>query len=433
MFNDYVLPNNREAEEALIGSVLIDNSLLKKPTVASITGEDFYLHRNGWIWDACVSLGDTLDVLTLNALLEKRGVLEEAGGAPYIAALLVNIPSAMNAERYAEIVRELAIRRRDIRIGQTIVSKAYEGTLDRAKYVDMLSKNEKVEGGAESLHNSLKQLVDMVEERSKNPKEIWGIPTQFTDLDKKIGGLHPEQTIIFAATAGKGKSVLAMQIAKNIAEQGIGVAIYSFEMSARRVLMRLLSADSGVPTRAMNTGHMADHWDSFYESVERLDKLPIYLADIFGMETSMLRADLATLKAKHDVQLIVVDYLNKLLDHDGGDDLANTKLKARRMQGICREFQVAGILIQSMNKEGMRSTVPTMADMSGPSEVAHEADVVFLMGVHPENPKLVQLYPAKMRDGDTAHTPITLKWADYTPKFVNYMHENNIALEWFHD
>lgn len=433
MSNAYIPPNNVEAEEAIIGSALIDPSIFTIADVRKLKPDDFYIIKNGMIWEACLAEADHLDILTLNTRLTNMGVLAEVGGSAYLAGIISNTPTSMNAKSYANIIAELAVRRRDIHIGQELIRRSYEGDIDRARFIDMLSKNEPVEGGTESIDRALNDLIKMVEERAKDPKDIWGIPTKFIDIDKKIGGLQPEQTLMLAATAGKGKSVLAMQIAKNVAEQGIGVAIYSFEMSAVRVLMRLLSGESGIPTRAMNTGRMDKHWDDFYGAVDKMSKLPIYMADIFGMESSMLRADLSSLKAKHDIRLIVVDYLNKLLDNDGGSELENTKLKARRMQSVCREFGVAGVLIQSMNKEGMRSDVPVMADMSGPADVAHEGDVVFLMGNHPDNDTLMNLYPAKMRDGDTSHAPITLKWAEGVPKFVNYVGGETVKLEWFHD
>lgn len=426
------LPQNRDVEDALLGAVLIDPSVMDERDVAVVKPDDFYIIKHQFIWEAFREVGKDLDIVSVSAFLEGQHRLNEVGGSAYLAGLIAATPTALHASEYARMLRDLARRRRDIQIANLIVKQAFEGDLDRAKVIELLTNNEKIDGGARHVSEALREFVNEVDVRSQNPREIWGLATGFIDLDKRIGGLQPEQTMLLAATPGQGKSVLAMQIAKNIAERGIGVAIYSFEMSARRVLMRLISADSGIPTRAMNTGYMGEHWDNFYEATAKLERLPLYIADIYGMTTASLRSDLARLRAQHNIQVIVVDYLNKLLDTDGGDDLANTKLKARRMQGICREFNVSGILIQSMNKEGMRTSTPTLADMSGPSDVAHEGDNVFLMAQHPEEKGVVQLYPAKMRDGDMGKAPISLRWATGVPKFVNYT-SGEVKLEWYHN
>lgn len=424
------LPNDRETEEALLGSIFINPACLREGEVASLEPEDFFIVKHKWVLESMRAVGTDLDVVSVSADLNNRGRLDDVGGSAYLTALISRTPSAMHVQTYAKTVKSLAVRRRDIEIAQRIAHEAGQGEIDRAKFIDLLANNQDIDGKAHDIGSYMREFVASVEERSQDPKEIWGIPTGFTDLDNRIGGLQPEQTIMLAAPPGRGKSVLAMQIAKNVAEQGYGVAIYSFEMSARRVLMRLMSAESNIPTRAMNTGRMDDYWGAFYRTAEAFEKLGIYISDVYGMKTSEVRADVSRLVNQHNIKLIVVDYLNKLLDRDGGDDIANTKLKAERIQAICREFQVGGILIQSMNKDGMRGSVPTMADMSGPGAVAHEGDNVFLMGEDAGDSSLVKLYPAKMRDGDMGHAPITLKWVEGVPKFANY---RPVKLEWLRE
>lgn len=424
------LPNDREVEEALLGSVFVNPACMREGEVASLAPEDFYIVKNQWVFESMRSVGADLDIVSVGADLSQKGRYTEVGGSGYLTKLIGSTPSALHVQTYAETVKKLAVRRRDIQIAQRIASDAGKGDIDRAKYIDLLANNQDIDGKAQSIGSYMREFIASVEERSKDPKEIWGIPTGFPDLDNRIGGLQPEQTIMLAAPPGRGKSVLAMQIAKNVAEQGYGVAIYSFEMSARRVLLRLMSAEGNIPTRAMNTGRMDDYWDAFYRSAEEFEKLGMYISDVYGMKTSEVRADVSRLVNQHNIKLIVVDYLNKLLDNDGGNDIANTKLKAERIQAVCREFQVGGILIQSMNKDGMRGSVPTMADMSGPGAVAHEGDNVFLMGEDADDNTLVRLYPAKMRDGDMGHAPITLKWVKGVPKFTTY---RPVKLEWLRE
>jgi replicative DNA helicase len=392
--NEY--PHDRMVEEALIGSVLVNAELMNEPDIARLQPNDFYILSNRYIWEAIRNLGSSVDIISVYDELGKLEYGSHVTSAD-ITGIISRTPMTFHANEYASRILEYSMRRKDIDIARQIATQAFEGTVDRAHFIQLLADNQHVDGGAEHIQPFISTLVKAIEERAKNPRDIWGIPTGFPDLDKLIGGLQREQTLMLSAPPGVGKSILAMQIAHHVAKKGEGVAIYSFEMSAQRVLMRLISADSGVSTRNMNTGRMNGNWQEFYTSATEFDKLPMYISDIYGMTTSELRADLAKLCSKHNIGLVVVDYLNKLLDRDGGDDLSNTKLKAQRMQGICREFGVSAILIQSMNKEGMRATVPVMADMSGPADTAHEGDNVFLMGKHPEIENVVRLYPAKLR------------------------------------
>lgn len=414
------LPHDRTVEESLIGAVMINPQAMTYQRVSQVRPQDFYIRRYGDVWEAILSLKGEHDIVTLASHIQWEGVAthEKTG---FLSRLLNVVPSALNADEYADIVIDLSRRREDILIAQQLSQQAFAGEVDRASIVERLTSNQRQVGGAVSLSTALSDLVTEVEERAKNPREVWGISTGFIDLDKRMGGLQAEQTMMLAAPPGVGKSILAMQIAKYVADHNHSVVIYSFEMSAKRVLRRMISAEAGIPTRAMNTGYMDGYWDEFYQSVETMDRLPMHFADIYGMTTTEVRSDISRLRSRiGSIDLIVVDYLNKLLDRDGGDDLSNTKLKAQRMQSICREFQIAGILIQSMNKDGMRASVPVMADMSGPADTAHEGDNVFLMGNHPKEEGVIQLYPAKMRDGDMGRGPIALRWATRLPKFVNY-------------
>lgn len=418
-------PHSREAEESLLGSVLINPAAIVEKEVARVAPDDFYIVLHQDIWRAFQKMGKEIDPIVVG---------EKTNSTDYLLSLISQTPSALRAAQYAEVIRDFARRRRDIQIAQTILQQAQKGDIDRAGILESLVKNDPIDGGAEDIRGHVEALIKDVEERAKNPTDVWGMRSGFPDLDRRIGGLHREQTLLLAAPPGIGKSVLAMQIAKNVAASGTHVVIYSFEMSAKRVLMRLLSAESGIPTRAMSTGYMSDYWDDFYVAAQQLHALPIHISDIYGMTTFSVRADLARMTIREDVGLVVVDYLNKLLDSDGGDDLSNTKLKAQRMQGICREFGVHGILIQSMTKEGMTATVPKMAAMSGPADVAHEGDNVFLMGKHPEEENCVQLYPAKMRDGDLGRSPIKLQWAKAVPMFVTPTSTEQAGIpEYYHD
>ncbi len=404
---------SREAEEALIGSVLINPNVMSE---TDIMPSAFFLERHKWIWEEARKL-DVVDVLTLTEALGDRV------DAAYFGKLINNTPSSMNAKQYAAVINDYARRRADMSIAEDLAREATDGEVQRASIIDRLLENESTQGEAIHISETLRELVELVHERSKDPKDIWGIPTGFPDVDKVLGGLQRKQTLYLAAPPGVGKSVLAVQIAKQVAEKGHGVAIYSFEMEALRLLTRMVSAESGVPTRAMATGRMEDHWEGFNNAVEAIEHLPIWISDIYGMTSTELSADISRLQARQDFDLVVIDYLNKLLDRDGGDDLANTKLKAQRIQGLCKKYNLAGIVVQSMNKSGMEGT-PKLSAMSGPSDVAHEGDNVFLLASDTEDKSILRLLTAKMRDSDQDAAFVSLRWLPGLPKLGSVAHEN---------
>lgn len=405
---------SKDAEMALIGSILISPEYLPG---LDLLPDDFYIHKHRMIWTAAQQLNGKLDYVTLVETIEKNGELAEIGGPAYLTKLINMPPSSQSAKNYQEIIIDFSRRRNDLQIANEIAKGAHskEG-VDRASIIDRLSRNEKITGEAVHISGAAKSFYDEVETKSKDPRDMWGMETGFIELDKLTGGLQKQQSIIIAGAPEAGKSLLTAQIAKQVAENGHIVIYYSFEMSANRLFARLISAESGVPTRAMNTGFMDDHWDSFTKGYDSLATLPIYISDVSGMTTSSLRSDVARMKARHGVDLIVLDYLNLLLDRDGVNDTENTALKSRRFRAICREFDVAGITIQSMTKEGMNTLIPKLTGISGPASIAFDADVIFMMTKHPDEKNVARLLPAKLRDGDIARMPVDLVWVKGLPK-----------------
>lgn len=426
-----MVPHNREAEEALLGSVLIDGSIM---ALLDLKPEDFYIHRYGWVYQAFLDLserGVAIDFITVTNELEETGKLEEFGGMSKLTALLDRPATFLHAQDYAEIIIDNAVKRRALRVANKLAKGVYDNSLDFAEIIGDLTKAQRVKGEALHISHYLSELYDDVQERAGDPKAIWGIPTGFPDLDKRIGGLQTQETLYLSAPPGAGKSILAMQTARN-ASKNVPVAIFSFEMSAVRLLRRILSAETGVSVRAMRTGWMDNKWDDFNKGIVTLEKLPIYISDIYGMTTASVRAEVAKLKARHGIKVIVVDYLNRLLDSDSEGELENTKQKARRMQSLCREFDVAGIIIQSMTKEGMKAAVLKLDHMSGPADVAHEGDSVFLLQKDDDVVGQVNLLPAKLRDGDMGTKPIELLWKANAPMFVSVSRQEGIE-ERYHE
>jgi len=404
------IPHSREAEEALLGGLLINPEAM--PTI-NIKPIHFYIHRNQWVYKAMRELYDrgvSLDIVTLTEELGHIGKLEELGGPAYITSLITQTPNSYHLEHYANIVRDKAMRRNDLKVANMIAEGAFNGGVDRAKAIDLLTENADNNRGAVRLSSGLNEFMDMVEERAMNPRDVWGIPTGIIDLDNRIGGIQKQQTTMLVGAPGVGKTTLMLQAALNMAKSGHAGCVYELEMDMNpRLIARLVSMLVGVPVRAMMSGRMDDHWEKFNEGIAELDRLNLFVLDNPVLDTMAVRADVARLKAQYGIEWIALDYLNLLTDKDGDNSNENTASKATRFRQICREFDVGGITIQSETKEGMKSLVPHLADMAGPAEVAFSADNVFFLVQDPEIYSDFKLLPAKQRDGDKGNAPIPLK------------------------
>jgi len=412
---------NVEAEEALLGAILIDGDQIG---MIDLDPQDFFIERHRWIFEAMTSIEGKVDYLTVSDALKNAGKLKEVEGDAFLTRLINNAYSSQHAAHYAEIIKGYGQKRRDLETFNKAARDIHsEKGLDRAWLFDALTKNTLVKGQAEPVREYLSGFYDMIKERQDDPRDIWGVPTGFIDVDHRLGGLHPQQTTIIAGAPSVGKTLFVMQAAYQIAEQGHKVVVYSLEMDANRLLTRIVSAMTKIPTRTMMAGKLNGQWGDFTKAVEKLETLPLFISDIPIMDTSTLRADVARLKATKNIEVAVLDYLDCLTDNDGANDTENTKLKSLRWQATCREFNIHGLTVQSVTKEGMDTIVPKLSSVAGPAKLAFVADSIFLMVRDEGDQGTVSLLPAKLRDGDMGRAPITLFKHTAIPKFENIRHE----------
>ena len=402
------IPHSAEAEQATLGAIIINPDAIHE--LSWLKPEHFYIARNKFTWEAMLSLTKRnvpIDMITLNDELQQLGHLADVGDT-YAYSLLNHAPSSYNVDHYARIVADYAQRRGDIQIANAIAQGAYGDGVNRSAIIDLLTRNTTNPSGAAPLSDFLDEYYTEVEERSKNPCEIWGISTGLPSLDKATGGLQSQQTTMLAGSPGVGKTTILLQILLEAAKRGTKTAIYELEMDTMRLISRSISMLTGVPVRNMKTGKMDGQWDSFTKGIELLSTLPFYICDNPTLDTSQIRADVARLKNTQGLDLVGLDYLNLLTDRESSDDNQNTTAKAKRFRQICREFKVSGVSVQSITKEGMRAITPNLADMSGPAEVGFNADNVFFLVQDADQPTQFSLLPAKMRDSDNGRKPISL-------------------------
>ncbi|MCH7663685.1 MAG: replicative DNA helicase, partial [Chloroflexi bacterium] len=284
-----ILPHSREAEESVVGSILI-NPEAYFDVAQFITAEDFYIHRHKWIWEAFVRLQEQrspIDFLTVSEELEQAGQLAEIGGPAYLTTLLNNVPTSLHAEAYGHIVEETAIRRRMIQAANKIAKVAYqedlsiETAIDEAeKAVFSVSEN-RLTSDLQPIQFVLSEYYDRIGEIAGRDDEIFGVPTGFTDLDKLLGGMQPSDLLIIAGRPGQGKTSFLLSAAKNAAQiHKQHVAIFSMEMSNEQLVQRLIAQETGIDSQRLRMGQLEeDEWPLFAHAIEVLGDIKMFLDD----------------------------------------------------------------------------------------------------------------------------------------------------------
>lgn len=377
---DTALPYSKDAEHALIGSVLIDPSQFIE---IDLEPEEFYITRNRFIWEAIggiVKRGHTPDFVVVCEELERREHMAEIGGQAYLMQLMSHTPTSLHAGQYADIIREKAKRRDLILLASDMARAANDDKLNleqkTPEFIQRIADASRLKRGAVHISNFVSELYDEVDERSKDPKEIWGIETGFPIMDRVTGGLQPGEIMLLSGKPGLGKSIYVMQMACQLAEHSPG-AVYSLEMTGRAITRRMVSSIGKIPTRNMKTGRMSEtDWPLFTNAVEKLSSLPVYMDANDGWTTTSLRADLARLKAQHGVKWFVLDYMFLLKDGLGLDDTARTTMMAEGLKSIVRGLDLTAVVVHSMNKAGMAADMPQQENLGGSARVPYSGDIV---------------------------------------------------------
>ena len=421
-------PNSREAEEALIGSVLLNPEILPGLDIES---QDFYDKKHRVIWQVLNEL-EQIDYVTVSERLKAKKKLAEIGGLDYLTRLINTTATSYHAGEYAKSVRDYARRRGLLKLANEIAKVAYDNdkSIDvvTPEFIQKLADTSRIKYGAEHIKKFMSELWDDVEKKSTNPQDIWGIPTGFPAFDRVTGGLQEGELMLLSGEPGVGKSIFAMQLAAQMGESAPGV-IYSLEMGSAQVARRLVSGQAKVPTRNLKSGRLQDNdWTNITQAIEKLSDLPIYMSDSIGWTTTSLRADLARLKAQAGVKWFVLDYLYLLNDGQGMDEIARTQMAATGLKRLTKEIGPAGVAIHSMNKSGMGiSEAPTNASLRGSGQVVYDADLIIyltkykqmddIMYSADEQERMRTLWFGKGRELEDPRKYINLEKTDHFPTF----------------
>ncbi|WP_123042624.1 replicative DNA helicase [Cohnella candidum] len=416
---DRVPPQNLEAEQAVLGAILLEAEALIT-AMERLRTEDFYSVSHQRIFDAIISLNEDnqpLDLITLTARLRDQGELEEVGGVSYLAKLIGAVPTAANVEYYAQIVEEKSMLRRLIRTATNIVTNGYaEGDdvgalLSEAEAKIMELSNRRSTTGFISIRDVLMDVFERVEHLYNHKGGVTGIPTGFPDLDKMTSGFQRSDLIIVAARPSVGKTAFALNIAQNVAVRaGETVAIFSLEMSAAQLVQRMICAESNVDAGRMRTGNLeGDDWEKLSMAIGSLSEAQIYIDDTPGITVADIRAKCRRLKKEKNLGMILIDYLQLIQGRGKAGENRQQEVSeiSRTLKMIARELEVPVIALSQLSRgvEQRQDKRPMMSDLRESGSIEQDADIVGFLyrddyyDKETEKKNIIEIIIAKQRNG----------------------------------
>lgn len=415
-------PASPETERMLIGAALLDPEILRD---IDLLPEEFYVERNGWIWDAFHELrarGMDLDYRTVENRLDERGQLHAAGGPAYLTSCLSEVPTSLHARSYAQTIREKARRRQVFRAAQELANQAVDEKTDLGQVIpdaiDRLSRSVLVSEGAVHISHFASALYEEIDEAAKHPQEYFGIPTGILDYDRITGGLQRGEVVKLIGDPGAGKSLLAFQMACEMAKHAPG-AIYELEMRGVNVVRRGVSARAKVRTKALRSGRVQEgEWAAVIQAVEAMSALDIYMSDSSFWTTAALRVDLERLIAQHHLEWVIIDYEGLISDDLDKDEITRSKVISSRVHGIVKDLNLAALVIDEMNKAGVSNPNAGKANLAGSARKIFDADQIVVLKHDANSKERVYLTWDKFREDETDQGVELQKVAGF-PLFVS--------------
>jgi len=436
-----VPPNSIEAEQSLIGGLMLDAHAWDK-VADVITAEDLYRKDHRLIFAAIANLveaGSPCDVVTVSEFLDKRGELEAAGGLEYLATLANETPGAANARAYAKILHDRAIERELINVGNEISGSAFatDGRsapelVDEAERLvfQIAERGSRGRAGFKSLKQILPEAVDRIDVLHQSDGDITGIPSGYTEFDKLTAGLQAGDLIIVAGRPSMGKTALAVNIAENAAiGTKVPTAIFSMEMPSQQLAFRMISSLGRVDQSHLRTGQFPDEdWSRINTAVQLMSDAPLFIDDTPGLSPTEIRARARRLQREHGLGLIVVDYL-QLMQVPGSKENRATEISeiSRNLKALAKELALPIIALSQLNRSVEQRTDkrPVMSDLRESGAIEQDADLIIFIYreevYNKETPRkgIADVTIAKQRNGPIGDFPLTFV-GRYT-KFENWV------------
>ncbi len=434
---DRVPPHNHEAEQSVLGAIFLEQTALITASEILIP-EDFYRISHQKIFQTMLLLSDhgkPIDLVTVTEELSSKKELEDVGGLSYLTELANAVPTAANVGHYAKIVEEKSILRRLIRVATGIVEDGYtredevEALLSEAEKKVMEVSSRKNTGDFKHIKDVLVQTYDNIEELQNRKGDVTGIPTGFKDLDRMTAGFQRNDLIIVAARPSVGKTAFALNIAQNVAIRAReNVAIFSLEMGAEQLVMRLLCAEGNIDAQNLRTGALTtEDWGKLTMAMGSLSNSGIYIDDTPGVRVSELRAKCRRLAQEHGLGMILIDYL-QLIQGSGkpGENRQQEVSEiSRSLKGLARELKVPVIALSQLSRgvEQRQDKRPMMSDIRESGSIEQDADIVAFLyrddyyDKESESKNMIEIIIAKQRNGPTG--TVTLAFKKEFNKFIN--------------
>ncbi len=369
-------PNNIEAEQAVLGALLIDPDAIIK-VVPILHAEDFYLEKHTWIFEAIFALHEhrePIDFLSVVSELERHGKLNDAGGAAYITALINAVPTAIHIEHYARLVERLATQRRLISAAGDIAGIAYdsgediETTIDRAEEIIFGVAQRRMSRDLIPIRVAVDQFIDHLDYVQKHQGELLGVPTGFADLDRLLGGFQPSDLIIVAGRPGSGKTSFALAIMQTAASKyRKRVALFSLEMSAEQLVQRLVASMGNIDSQNLRLGKIGDaDYPKLVQATGELSEMSIFIDDSAALTPIEVRAKARRLQSEHGLDMVIIDYL-QLMTVRGRIENRVQEISqiSRQLKELARELHIPVVALSQLSRavEARQDHRPQLADL----------------------------------------------------------------------
>ncbi len=433
-----ILPHSAEAEQSVIGAILLDADAII--TVSELLlPEDFYTLQFKTLYNGMLSLyqeGKPIDPVTLQNKLREQEVPEEMCSVEFISNILSSVPTSANVKYYAEIVKDKAVLRRLIRVSESIANDCYQDTEDLNVLLDNTERQifDVVQNRSTSDFVPIKQIaletLESIQNAAKTVGAVTGISTGFYDLDSRTAGLQKSDLILIAARPSMGKTAFVLNIAETVAmRHNTSTAIFSLEMSRIQLAKRLISMNSKVDSQHMRVGNLADEeWGKITESTILLGESPLVIDDTPGITIAELRSKCRKMKIENDLGLVIIDYL-QLMSGSGGRRNESRQQEisdiSRSLKALAREIDCPVIALSQLSRavEGREDKRPMLSDLRESGAIEQDADVVMFIyrdeyyHKDSEDKGIAEIIIGKQRNGPTC--TVKLKWLSEFTKFAN--------------
>ncbi|MEY9977224.1 replicative DNA helicase [Lysinibacillus sp. RC79] len=434
---DRVPPHNREAEQSVIGAIFLDpQSLITASEI--LLADDFYHNAHKQIFETMLRLSDqgkAIDVVTVTEELSAKKEIEDVGGLSYLLELANAVPTAANVAHYAKIVEEKALLRRLIRVATKIVEDGYtredevEALLGEAEKKMMEVASRKNAGDFKHVKDVLVETFDNIEKLQSQKGDVTGIPTGFRDLDHITAGFQRNDLIIVAARPSVGKTAFALNVAQSVAVQAReNVAIFSLEMGAEQLVMRMLCAEGNIDAQVLRTGALTtEDWGKLTMAMGSLSNSGIFIDDTPGVRINEIRAKCRRLAQEHGLGMILIDYLQLIQGSGKAGENRQQEVSeiSRSLKHLARELKVPVIALSQLSRgvEQRQDKRPMMSDLRESGSIEQDADIVAFLyrddyyDKESESKNMIEIIIAKQRNGPTG--TVTLAFKKEFNKFIN--------------